>query len=59
MKSFKGSRENRLLVTMHVDDCEGAGSPTELKRFKAALVKQFGDVKEQVWDFRHCGIEYH
>ena len=59
MKCFKGSRENRLLVTMHVDDCEVAGTPTELKRFKAALVKQFGDVKEQAWDYRHCGIEYH
>ena len=29
-KLFKGSRMNKLLVTMHVDDCECAGKPEDL-----------------------------
>ena len=57
-KLFKGSRINRLLVTMHVDDCEVAGKPEDLLAFKKALVKQFGEVKEQEWEYRHCGIDY-
>ena len=32
--------------------------PEDLLAFKKALVKQFGDVKEQEWEFRHCGIDY-
>ena len=59
MKLFKGSRVNKLLVTMHVDDCEVAGCPSDLAWFKKVLVAEFGEVKEQQWDFRHCGIEYH
>ena len=43
---------------MHVDDCECAGKPQDLLAFKKALVKQFGEVKEQEWEFRHCGIDY-
>ena len=43
---------------MHVDDCEVAGNPEDLLAFKKALVKQFGEVKEQEWEFRHCGIDY-
>ena len=50
MKLFKESRINNLLVTMHVDDCECAGKPEDLFAFKKALVKQFGDVKEQEWE---------
>ena len=59
MKLFKGSRVNKLLVTMHVDDCEVAGCPSDLAWFKKALVAEFGEVKQQQWDLRHCGIEYH
>ena len=43
---------------MHVDDCECAGKPEDLLAFKKALVMQFWDVKEQEWEFRHCGIDY-
>ena len=57
-KIFGGSAKNKLLVTMHVDDCEVAGNPTDLGRFREALVKEFGEVKTQEWDFRHCGLEY-
>ena len=57
-KVFEGSKYNKLLVTMHVDDCEVCGDPRELKRFKQSLERGFGSVKEQSWNFRHCGIEY-
>ena len=57
-KYFEGSMYNKLLVTMHVDDCEVCGEPRELQKFKQALEKEFGSVKEQSWSFRHCGIEY-
>ena len=43
---------------MHVDDCEVAGKPQDLQAFKTALVKQFGEVREQEWEYRHCGIDY-
>ena len=43
---------------MHVDYCEVAGKPEDLLAFKKALVKQFGEVKEQEWEFRYCGIDY-
>ena len=41
-KIFKGSRINKLLVTMHVDDCECAGKPQDLLAFKKALVNSLG-----------------
>ena len=41
---------------MHVDDCEVCGDPRELLKFKQALGSEFGSVKEQSWNFRHCGI---
>ena len=43
---------------MHVDDCEVCGDPRELHKFEQSLEKEFGSVKEQIWNFRHCGIEY-
>ncbi len=43
---------------MHVDDCEVCGEPRELQKFEQSLEKEFGSVKEQSWNFRHCGIEY-
>ena len=54
-KSFRGSSKNKLLVTMHVDDCEVAGFPTDVIEFRKQLVKEFGEVKTQEWNFRHCG----
>ena len=43
---------------MHVDDCEVCGDPRELQKFKQSLEREFVSVKEQSWNFRHCGIEY-
>ena len=43
---------------MHVDDCEVCGDARELAKFEASLENEFGSVKEQTWNFRHCGIEY-
>ena len=57
-KAFPGSSRNKLLVTMHVDDCEVTGEPEDLLRFRKALEKQFGKVREQSGDFRHCGMQY-
>ncbi len=45
MKNFRGSKRNKLLVTMQVDDCEVAGHPNDLATFREALVKEFGEVK--------------
>ena len=36
-KVFEGSKYNKLLVTMHVDDCEVCGDARELKKFKESL----------------------
>ena len=47
-----------LMLTMHVDDVEATGTPSELARAKRIIVEKFGTVREQVKDFLHCGKRY-
>jgi hypothetical protein len=45
-----------MIISTHVDDKKGAGTDALRKHVKTGLEKAFGQLKEQVRSFEHCGI---
>ncbi|CAK0801215.1 unnamed protein product, partial [Prorocentrum cordatum] len=54
---FKDGNLHRLLST-HIDDLKGAGTPEWRARLFGQLKSKFGKIAVQEREFEHCGIQY-
>ena len=57
-KQITGSKQCKIVVTIHVDDCEVCGMAKSLRFFQEALEREFGKVKVQDGKFKHCSVTY-
>lgn len=52
------TKKVNLLLSLRIDGVEATGVPSELRRAKKVVKKHYGEVKEQLRRFFHCGKEY-
>ena len=53
---FSKANELEALVSTHVDDLKGGGTPARTKAILEGLERSFGKLKTQHDNFTHCGI---
>ena len=55
---FRDDGRLSLLLSCHVDDLKGAGTPKAFAALRDGLEKQFGKLTIKQGEFEHCGIRY-